>query len=91
VIEERPRQREDVSARSVGGETIVLDRTTNQVHQLNATASLVWQRCDGQHTVAEIAKALTEAFEVDRDTARDAVVEALRQFDQLGLLDLARD
>lgn len=91
MSDERPRQRPDVSARTVGDETIVLDRATNQVHQLNATASFVWQRCDGHHTGAEIADELIGAFEVAQDTARDAVVVALRQFDELGLLGPARD
>jgi hypothetical protein len=88
---ERPRQRPDVSARTVGDETIVLDRTTNQVHQLNPTASFVWQRCDGRHTALEIADELVGAFEVDRAAARDAVVVALRQFDELRLLGPPRD
>ena len=88
---ERPRQRPDISARVVANETIVLDRAANQVHQLNATASFVWLRCDGRHTAPEIADELTSAFDVDLDTARNAVVMALRRFDELGLLDSARD
>jgi len=86
VTDEHPRQREDVNARTVGGEIILLDRASNQIHQLNVTASFVWQRCDGRHTAAAIAEALTAAFDVDPDTARDAITAALRQFDQLGLL-----
>jgi hypothetical protein len=91
MIGERPRQRPDLTARTVGGEMVVLDRVTNQVHQLNATASFVWQRCDGQHTPPQIAEALLNAFDVDPLTARDAVVGVLHQFDELGLLGPARD
>jgi hypothetical protein len=91
VIGERPRQRPDLTARVVGGETVVLDRVSNQVHQLNATASFVWRHCDGAHTPPEIAAALLEAFDVDPLTARDAVVGTLHQFDDLGLLGPARD
>jgi hypothetical protein len=32
------------------------------LHRLNSTASIVLELCDGQHTVAEIAAALAEAF-----------------------------
>jgi hypothetical protein len=91
VIGERPRQRPDLTARTVGGEIVVMDRNNNQVHQLNATASFVWQRCDGQHTPPQIAEALLNAFDVDPLTARDAVVGVLHQFDELGLLGPARD
>jgi PqqD family protein of HPr-rel-A system len=84
------RQRPDVTARTVDGEVIVLDRTTNQVHHLNATAAFIWQRCDGRHTTPEIVTALVGAFDVDGATAQDAVTTALRQLQQLGLLVPAR-
>jgi Coenzyme PQQ synthesis protein D (PqqD) len=83
---DRPQQRPDLSVRVVEQETIILDREANQVHQLNATASLVWQRCDGRHSAVQIAEALTGAFYVDLETARAAVVTALRRFAELGLL-----
>jgi hypothetical protein len=86
----RPKRRDDLSVRSVDGEVIVLDRSLSQVHQLNATASFVWERCDSHHTAEEIAAAMLDAFEIDIDVARDAVAMALHQFDRLGLLDRAR-
>lgn len=70
----------------VGEEVVILDRTANQVHQLNATAGFIWRRCDGHHTPAGIADAVVAAFEIDAETARDAVLTALHQFRQLGLL-----
>jgi Coenzyme PQQ synthesis protein D (PqqD) len=88
---ERPRQRQDLSTRTVDDETIILDRATNQVHQLNTTASFVWQRCDGRHTSLDVADELRAAFDVDAATASEAVGEALRRFAELGLLDAARD
>jgi Coenzyme PQQ synthesis protein D (PqqD) len=91
MVAERPRQRADLSIRSVGDESIVLDRVTNQVHQLNATAAFVWQRCDGRHTAPQIADELVGAFDVDPATAHDAVVTALRRFDELGLLAAESD
>lgn len=36
-----------------------------RVHRLNNTASLVLELCDGQHTVAEIAGSLAQAFTLD--------------------------
>jgi methyltransferase-like protein len=91
VIPERPRQRAGLTARTVGGEIILLDRVTNQVHQLNVTASFVWQRCDGEHTGPDIAEALLGAYDVDPLTARDAVVGTLHQLNELGLLGPAQD
>jgi hypothetical protein len=77
--------------RVVDDEVIVLDRSANQVHQLNVTAAFIWRRCDGNHTAGRIADEVASAFGVDGDTARDAVGAALRQFGQLGLLGFHRD
>jgi PqqD family protein of HPr-rel-A system len=79
-----------VSARLVEGETVVLDRASDLVHQLNQTASFIWARCDGHSTARDIADQLTDAFDVDRETAETAVMATLKQLETLGLLDPAR-
>jgi hypothetical protein len=81
-----PQQRPELNVRPVGAETIVLDRATNLIHHLNVTAGFVWQRCDGRHSAGEIARALVDAFEVDLETARQAVDTVLAQLAALGLL-----
>jgi hypothetical protein len=86
---EHPRRRSDVSARLVDGETVVLDRRADLVHQLNQTASFIWHQCDGQRTAREIADQVVDAFDVDPDTAEASVKAALQQFEQLGLLERA--
>jgi Coenzyme PQQ synthesis protein D (PqqD) len=91
MSENHPKRRSDISARVVVDETVVLDLGAAQIHQLNATASFIWDRCDGHCTVGEIAEKLAESFDVDGETARQAVQATLRQFDELGLLDSARE
>ena len=81
-----PRRRSDISARLVEGEMVVLDRERDLVHQLNLTATFIWNRCDGQCTAQEIARQLVDAFDVDLRTAEASVAAALEQFKQLGLL-----
>lgn len=75
-----------MSIRAVGDEALVLDRAASQVHQLNTTASFIWHRCDGQHTAQDITEELAASFDVDADTARDAVISLLHRFNELGLL-----
>jgi PqqD family protein of HPr-rel-A system len=79
--------REDVSARIIGGELVVLDREGGRVHQLNATASYIWGRCDGRLTEAEIADDLAEAYGVERSQAASDVGALVSQFRELGLLE----
>src|SRR2546427_9530923 len=69
MSENYPRRRSDISARVVVDETVVLDLGAAQIHQLNATASFIWDRCDGYCTVAAIAEKLTGSFDVDCETA----------------------
>jgi len=78
-----------VMVREVDGEILVLDTLSNQVHQLNRTASFIWRQCGGALSPDEIATALTEAFAVDGATALDDVVKTLDQLRSLNLLDLA--
>jgi len=86
---EHPKRRSDVSARLVDGETVVLDRQADMVHQLNQSASFIWHQCDGQRTTREIVDQVVDAFDVDPDTAEASVKAALHQFERLGLLERA--
>ena len=88
---DHPKRRVDVNVRMVDGEVMVLDRQSDLIHQLNHTASYIWDRCDGQSTVAEIANQLAAAFHVDADTAVQDVATTIRQLHSLGLLESLRN
>jgi hypothetical protein len=81
-----PTRRQDVASRLVDGEMVVLDREHGFVHQLNRTATLVWEQCDGEHTAAQIASQMCENFEVDRSTALNDVVKILNELRKLALV-----
>lgn len=87
MAEDSPKQRSDISVRTLDGETLVLDRAAEQIHQLNRTASFIWVRCDGHRTVSEIVAELAGCFDVDYETAREAVQTTLRELNELGLVD----
>lgn len=86
VAEHSPKQRLDVSIHTLDGETLVLDRAAEQIHQLNRTASFIWAQCDGRRTVSEIVAELARCFDVNHETAREAVQTTLRQLHDLGLV-----
>lgn len=65
----------------------MLDRHGGRVHQLNTTASYVWDRCDGRLTEAEIADDLMKAFDVEPTQAVSDVGAVIGQFRELGLLE----
>lgn len=78
-----------MSARVIAGETVVLDRDGGRVHQLNATASYVWERCDGRASLTEIAHGLAEMYDVEPGQAAADVATLVGQFRALGLLESA--
>jgi len=76
-----------VTVRVIAGETVILDRRGGLIHQLNQTASYIWDRCDGRSKVAEIADQLTEAFDLDPKTAAKDTVVTVVQLQRLDLLE----
>ena len=82
-----PRRRADIKTRFIKGELVVLDRHEVSVHQLNRTASYIWERIDGDHTPSEIAGQVCQAFEVDYSTALKDVVEVIERLERLKLLN----
>ena len=77
---------EGLVAREVDGEYILLDTVADRVHQLNPSASLIWQLCCDGATVDEIAESLAEEYGLEGDVARRDVEAALAQFRELGFL-----
>src|SRR5690242_1673573 len=82
-----PKRRSDVRSHLIEGETVVLDRQAGLIHQLNDTASYVWERCDGQSTVSDIAHQLAQAFDVDLTVATRDVRAMVAQLEALHLLE----
>ena len=54
-----PRRSTTVQTETIDDDLCVYDWARHEVHTLNATATRVWQLCDGRHTVGEIAARLT--------------------------------
>jgi hypothetical protein len=72
--------------RDIGGEIVMLDTRSNQVHQFNRTASVIWRMWEAGGTPETITSLLCREFTVDEQTARIDVVETLSRFQSLGLL-----
>src|SRR5438132_14004532 len=64
-------RQEGILAQDIGDETVIYDQERHKVHRLNRTARLVWQSCDGQKTVADLAGILHRDLDLPAD---DSVV-----------------
>ena len=82
-----PKRRADLSFRDLDGETVVLDRRSGKVHQLNRTASYVWQRCDGRTELREIIASLAQSYGAEPRDVEGDVAAVMAQFAELRLLE----
>ena len=73
-------------SREVNGETLILDGRAELIHQLNPTASFIWQQAKNGSAAAEIAAGLAEQYNVDLETAQRDMAAALARLRELNLV-----
>jgi hypothetical protein len=81
-----PTAREAITGVELDGESVLYDESTQAMHVLNPTATVVWACCDGSATVDELVGELAEAYGVERSVLEHDVLELVRQFGHQGLL-----
>jgi hypothetical protein len=69
-----------------GLEGVLVDLNTRKYYQLNETASLIWRGLEKRSTVSDIAKEMTERYDVTLERAVSSIETALRRFDAQKLL-----
>lgn len=72
----------DISARTIGGETIVLDLPSSQYFAITGIGSRVFELLTEERTLDDLVAAILAEYEVDEAVARrdvEAFVDRLRQ------------
>jgi hypothetical protein len=72
----------DISARTIGGETIVLDLPSSQYFAITGIGSRVFELLTEERTLDDLVAAILTEYEVDEAVARqdvEAFVDRLRQ------------
>ncbi len=83
-----PAPRRDVVEQELDAEVLLFDPQNGSTYRLNQTALAVWRACDGRASTHQIAKQLTETYDVDMETAFDHVEQLVMMFTDSQLLDL---
>lgn len=65
---------------------MILDRESQQIHQLNQSGSFIWDQCDGATSVSDIIRSMTERFDVEHDVATADVNRTVEELRTLGLV-----
>ena len=84
----KPVRKPSITAKNVGDEILLCGAEEEAIHVLNATAGLIWELCDGEHTIADMERAIRTSFSVanEQDVHRD-VMQTLDVLADKGLLD----
>ncbi len=81
-----PLRRTNVTVEELDGEALIYDSVTADTHRLNLTAYFVWRACDGRATIGQIARSLTESFDVSYEEAGEHAERIVTEFLERGLV-----
>jgi hypothetical protein len=82
-----PRRRDDVRLFDKELRSFLVAPEQALAHELNPTARAVWELCDGETTVAELADAVCQLFPITHDDAVADVVAVVDRFVDAGLVE----
>lgn len=58
------------ASRIIDGQAVIMTLEDNTLHTLNDTGSRIWELCDGQRTIGDIAKVIHDGYMIDYDEGR---------------------
>ncbi len=76
----KPKREPDYRLEMIDGELLLYHLNETKILYCNQTASLIWQLCDGQKTVGEIASLLQEAYPEAAEAIAADLQATLQQF-----------
>jgi len=77
--EQAPAAASWIATVEVDGEAVLLDERNGTLHHLDPVATVVWARFDGQVTLDELARELSDAFGAEPARVRDDLLAFARQ------------
>ena len=91
--EERFVRSESVIARVVAGETLIVPVRAKvgdlaSIYTFNGTGTLIWKLLETPKTIAQLATAVAQDYEVELDRAESDVAEFLDEMKAAGLVEI---
>ena len=80
-------QAKDVIWRRIGDDIVVIKDDGLSTHVLNKTAAFIWEMCNGDFGIDEIATHLCEHFDVSFEEVRADVRETIEKLTQAGIMN----
>lgn len=76
----------DIHWTELDGIVVMVDERTGELHQLNPTASIVWQCLDGRSSLEEIASDIAEVAGADPEMVLSDIVALATDLDSRSVL-----
>jgi hypothetical protein len=89
LTERYPQKNPKVVSRVVGAEAVVVHFDNSQFYSLDLVGTFIWERCDGQHSIAEIAQQIVNEYEVSPEQAAKDCLEFIEDLHKQGLLEIS--
>jgi hypothetical protein len=88
-MEEIYQKNPDVVYRIIAGEAILIPITrqaqaAGRMLTLNETGAFIWERLDGKRRLGEILEELRDEYEVEKETARQDLLEMISSLQETG-------
>ena len=80
------KRRDGLILRKVQQDLLLLDTEFNQIHQLNETASFIWENWEQVPDPVEIARLLAQKFDVEEQVVLNDVSAIVGRLQELNLL-----
>ena len=80
------KRRDGLILRKVHQDLLLLDTEFNQIHQLNETASFIWENWEQVPDPVEISRLLAQKFDVEEQVVLNDVSAIVGRLQELNLL-----
>jgi hypothetical protein len=83
-----PLKKAKIVLKDIGDEAVLYNSETKAIHILNKTSAMIWEYCDGKHSVEMIEKQIRNKFQISssQDVKND-IRQTINQFNKLGLIE----
>ncbi len=81
-----PEKASDLIWRSLDDGTVVIDPENGDIQVLNTVGARAWELVDGQRSIDQIAREITQDFEVSIEDAREDLDVYLESLTEMGLI-----
>ena len=86
-----PAQNQEAIWRRIGDTIVVIKEDGLSSHVLNKTAAFIWELCDGNLDIEDVATRVHQRFDVSLENAQADVHDIIEELTMAGIVTKAKD